>query len=94
MHHPSNQAKPLAMLHNMTCFLQKNLQYTAMHAVLASNAFDGKKILKKVTKNTWTNKGCTVDPSALATAAGVAFTTLHRMQGSTQGFGNGFVVAR
>lgn len=65
-----------------------------MHAVLASNAFDGKKVLRKVTKGTWTNKGCTIDPCSLATAAGVAFTTLHRMEGSTQGFGNGFVLAR
>ncbi|KAL3134942.1 hypothetical protein ABBQ32_007903 [Trebouxia sp. C0010 RCD-2024] len=73
---------------------KRNVQYNAMHAVLASNAFDGKKILKKVTKGTWTNKGCTIDPCTLATAAGVAFTTLHRMQGSTQGFGNGFVLAR
>ena len=65
-----------------------------MHAVLASNAFDAKKVLRKVTKGTWTNKGCTIDPCSLATAAGVAFTTLHRMEGSTQGFGNGFVLAR
>ena len=65
-----------------------------MHAVLASNAFDGKKILKKVTKGTWTNKGCTIDPANLVNAAGVAFTTLRRMEGSTQGFGNGFVLAR
>ncbi len=74
--------------------MQKNVQYNAMHAVLASNAFDGKKILKKVTKGTWTNKGCTIDPCSLVNAAGVAFTTLRRMEGSTQGFGNGFVLAR
>ncbi|KAA6429895.1 MAG: kinase [Trebouxia sp. A1-2] len=73
---------------------KKNVQYNAMHAVLASNAFDGKKILKKVTKGTWTNKGCTIDPCSLVNAAGVAFTTLRRMEGSTQGFGNGFVLAR
>lgn len=73
---------------------KKSMQYNAMHAVLASNAFDGKKILKKVTKGTWTNKGCTIDPCSLVNAAGVAFTTLRRMEGSTQGFGNGFVLAR
>ena len=82
------------MLLTMMIVLQKNVQYNAMHAVLASNAFDGKKVLKKVTKGTWTNKGCTIDPSTLATAAGIAFTTLRRMEGSTQGFGNGFVLAR
>ena len=76
------------------CVMQKNVQYNAMHAVLASNAFDGRKILKKVTKGTWTNKGCTIDPCSVANASGIAFTTLRRMEGSTQGFGNGFVLAR
>jgi len=80
--------------HTCVHVMQKNVQYNAMHAVLASNAFDGKKILKKVTKGTWTNKGCTIDPCSLVNAAGVAFTTLRRMEGSTQGFGNGFVLAR
>lgn len=92
---PCNQSKASRIhRHSASLSLQKNVQFNAMHAVLASNAFDGKKVLKKVTKGTWTNKGCTIDPSTLATAAGVAFTTLHRMEGSTQGFGNGFVLAR
>lgn len=74
--------------------LQRSMQYNAMHAVMSSNAADARKVLKKVTKGTWTNKGCTIDPCIIAGAAGVAFTTLRRMEGSTQGFGNGFVLAR
>ena len=70
------------------------MQYNAMHAVMSSNAADARKVLKKVTKGTWTNKGCTIDPCSLTSCAGVAFTTLRRMEGSTQGFGNGFVLAR
>lgn len=70
------------------------MQYNANHAVMSSNASDARKVLKKVTKGTWTNKGCTIDPCVIAGAAGVAFTTLRRMEGSTQGFGNGFVLAR
>lgn len=76
------------------CLLQKSMQYNANHAVMSSNASDARKVLKKVTKGTWTNKGCTIDPCVIAGAAGVAFTTLRRMEGSTQGFGNGFVLAR
>ena len=87
-------SRPHTHTHACVHVMQKNVQYNAMHAVLASNAFDGKKILKKVTKGTWTNRGCTIDPCSLVNAAGVAFTTLRRMEGSTQGFGNGFVLTR
>ena len=92
--HACTHARTHARTHTRVHVMQKNVQYNAMHAVLASNAFDGRKILKKVTKGTWTNKGCTIDPCSLVNAAGVAFTTLRRMEGSTQGFGNGFVLAR